>query len=68
MYSSAARCYNTTIAGRKTHCKTGNEVAEMNARERIMTLRLMDMLRANPAYAERLGIAITIKAARSGAT
>ena len=34
------------------------EVMYLSAKERILTIRLMEKLSANPAYAEALGIAV----------
>lgn len=45
-----------------------SEVIEMDPKTRILTIRLMDALQTKPAYAERLGIEVTLKKARSTAT
>lgn len=41
--------------------KTGSEVVAMDAKTRIMTIHLMDLLQKNPAFAKNLGIEVTIK-------
>lgn len=45
--------------------KTGSEVIVMDAKTRIMTIRLMDLIQKNPDFAENLGIEVTIKKDRS---
>jgi hypothetical protein len=45
------------ITGAISYPVSGEEVTHMSVKERILTIRLMEKLSANPAYAEALGIA-----------
>ena len=33
----------------------------MSIKERILTIRLLDLIRANPEYAKTLGLEVTVK-------
>lgn len=44
------------IAGATKFRATGKEVMQVTVRERILTIRLMKKVNANPAYAEAFGI------------
>jgi hypothetical protein len=46
------------ITGATSCPVSGEEVTHMSVKERILTIRLIEKLSANPAYAEALGIAV----------
>ena len=46
------------ITGAISYPVSGEEVTHMSVKERILTIRLIEKLSANPAYAEALGIAV----------
>lgn len=47
-----------------TPVKSNSEVTVMDAKVRLLAIRLMENLRRNPAYAQILGVQVTMK--RSG--
>lgn len=44
-----------------TPVKFNSEVTEMDTKERLLAIRLMENLRKNPAYAQTLGVQVTMK-------
>ena len=46
------------IAGTTSYLVSREEVMPVSVRERILTIRLMEKVSANPAYAEAFGIVV----------
>ena len=46
------------IAGTTSYLVSREEVMPVSVRERILTIRLMEKVNANPAYAEAFGIVV----------
>ena len=58
LYSALLFQYNMGIA-EATSCRIHTEeVMQMNVRERILTIRLMEKVNKKPAYAEAFGIVV----------
>ena len=57
LYSGLRFSYNMDTAGAAKLPASGKEVVSVSTRERILTIRLMEKMNANPAYAEAFGIA-----------
>lgn len=58
LYSRRRFSYNMDIAGATRFLVSRKEVMTAGVRERILTVRLMERVKANPAVAEKLGIAL----------
>ena len=56
LYSEPLFQYNMDIAGTASCLVSREEVMLLNVRERILTIRLMEKVNANPAYADPFGI------------
>ena len=57
LYSGLRFSYNMDTAGAAKFLASGKEVVSVSTRERILAIRLMEKINANPAYAEMFGIA-----------